>query len=164
MDALIERADRRDLQEILDLQYLAYQKEAERYGDHAIPPLTQTLDEIAEEYDSALFLKMVAGGRIIGSIRGRKEGDACLVGRLMVHPDFRGRGHGKKLIQRLEHEFDGDRDVKRFELFTGELSHDNIALYKSMGYVIFKNVPYDRDKNMVYMEKHVRPCRSLGNQ
>ncbi|MBP7735391.1 MAG: GNAT family N-acetyltransferase [Spirochaetes bacterium] len=156
LNAIIEKAGRDDLKEILDLQHLAYQKEASRYNDFTIPPLTQTIEEITEEYGSALFLKLVAGDTIIGSIRGRKDGNTCHVGRLMVHPAFQGKGLGKRLIERLESEFAADSDIVRFELFTGELSHDNISLYKSMNYAIYKKVPYDSDKSMVYMEKFTR--------
>ncbi len=156
MNAIIEKANREDLIEILDLQHLAYQKEAKRYNDYTIPPLTQTPEEIMLEYDSALFLKLVVDDKIIGSIKGEKDLDTCHIGRLMVHPLFQGRGFGKKLIQRLEAEFTGDSDITRFELFTGEQSNDNINLYQSMGYTIFKSAPYDSDKSMVYMEKPAR--------
>jgi ribosomal protein S18 acetylase RimI-like enzyme len=156
MDAVIEKASRDDLQDILMLQRLAYQKEAGRYNDYTIPPLTQTIEEITEEYGASLFLKLVAGDTIIGSIRGKKEGDTCHVGRLMVHPEFQGKGFGKRLVQRLEAEFAADSAIVRFELFTGELSHDNISLYKSMNYSIYKKVPYDSDKSMVYMEKYTK--------
>jgi ribosomal protein S18 acetylase RimI-like enzyme len=157
MDAVIEKAAPEDLKEILELQHLAYQKEAGRYNDYTIPPLTQTIEEIMEEYGTALFLKLVAGDTIIGSIRGRKEGNTCHIGRLMVHPAFQGKGFGKKLVMRLESEFAADSGIARFELFTGELSHDNISLYKSMNYAIYNKVPYDSDKSMVYMEKFTRP-------
>ena len=39
----IEKAEREDLQEILDLQYLAYQSEARLLNNMDIPPLKQTL-------------------------------------------------------------------------------------------------------------------------
>ena len=48
------RAERGDLPEILQLQYLAYQSEAELFGSRDIPPLKQTLDEVAEEFADAV--------------------------------------------------------------------------------------------------------------
>ena len=41
----ILKAEFKDLQEILQLQYLAYQTEAALFGNKEIPPLKQTLDE-----------------------------------------------------------------------------------------------------------------------
>ncbi|NMC04314.1 MAG: GNAT family N-acetyltransferase [Candidatus Lokiarchaeota archaeon] len=152
----ITPASYRDLAEILALQKLCYQKEADRYDDHTIPPLTQTLGEIQSEFSSTTFLKAIDGGRIIGSIKGRIDAGTCHVGRLMVHPDFRGKGLGKRLVQQLEQVMQGqDGHVTRFELFTGERSHDNIALYLGLGYEIYKKEAYDASKNIVYMEKRV---------
>ncbi|WP_295084445.1 hypothetical protein [Ruminococcus sp.] len=41
---MILKAQKDDLQEILQLQYLAYQSEADLFGSRDIPPLKQTLD------------------------------------------------------------------------------------------------------------------------
>ena len=46
---MILKANRNDLQEILQLQYLAYQSEADLFGSRDIPPLKQTIDEVVEE-------------------------------------------------------------------------------------------------------------------
>ena len=50
----IERAERNDLQQILDLQYIAYRSEAELLNDFRIPPLLQTLQELQAEFDRRL--------------------------------------------------------------------------------------------------------------
>ena len=69
----ISKAKLEDLQEILNLQYLAYQSEATLLGNYNIPPLKQTLDEMIAEYHRGTILKMVdAGGLTIGpSVLGR---------------------------------------------------------------------------------------------
>lgn len=40
----IGKAEYKDLAEILNFQYLAYQSEADLFGTRDIPPLKQTLD------------------------------------------------------------------------------------------------------------------------
>ena len=66
----IEKANLEDLDEILRLQYLAYQSEAALFENIDIPPLTQTIDEVTEEYAQGLILKMIDDdGAIIGSVR-----------------------------------------------------------------------------------------------
>ena len=66
----IERANLDDLQEILDLQYLAYQSEAELFPDQDIPPLKQTLTEVITEYQKGIILKVSDEDNvIIGSVR-----------------------------------------------------------------------------------------------
>lgn len=45
------------MQEILDLQYLAYQSEAKLFNNPDIPPLKQTLADIENEYQKGIILK-----------------------------------------------------------------------------------------------------------
>lgn len=155
---IIEPATYEELAEILSLQKLCYQKEGKRYNDFTIPPLTQTIEEIQAEFTSTLFLKAQLNGRIIGSIKGKVHQNTCDLGRLMVHPDFQRQGIAKQLINRLEIMIQAQFLVERFELFTGELSFDNIALYQSQGYRIFKTEQFEPNKEtkVVYMEKWVK--------
>ena len=82
----IKRAERGDLQEILQLQYLAYQSEAYLFGSRDIPPLKQTLDEVVEEYNSGVILKIVDDtNTIIGSVRAKEIDGTVYIGKLMVH-------------------------------------------------------------------------------
>ena len=75
----------------------AYQSEAELFGNKDIPPLKQTLDEVLEEFDSGTILKMTGDdGIIIGSVRAHESGGTVYIGKLMVHPDCRRRGCGKR--------------------------------------------------------------------
>ena len=145
------KADKEDLNEILQLQYLAYQSEAALFGTKDIPPLKQTLEEVEAEYDAGVILKMIPdeGARIIGSVRGREESGTVYIGKLMVHPDFRGRGLGTALLTAIEKLFPG----KRLELFTSTRSVDNIRLYEKNGYKIFDRKDIDDELTFVYLEK-----------
>lgn len=160
MSQQILRATLDDLAEILALQKLAYQQEAERYGDCHLAPLTQTLEEIRAEYPTTLFLKLIQDNKIVGSVKGRKENATCHLGRLMVHPEYQRRGFGTALIRKLEESFSQDPEITRMELFTGARSFNNIRLYEAQGYTIFKTEPFDKNnpesQNVVYMEKSVR--------
>jgi hypothetical protein len=70
---LIETADVNDAQEILDLQKLAYQSEAAIHDNYMIPPLTQSLEEMEQDFPTQLFLKAVVNGRIVGSVRAHRR-------------------------------------------------------------------------------------------
>ena len=52
---VIEKAQKEDLKEILELQYLAYQSEAKLFGNMDIPPLKQTLGEVYDDFNKGLF-------------------------------------------------------------------------------------------------------------
>ena len=146
----IIRAKEDDLQEILDLQYLAYQSEAALFGTQDIPPLKETLEEVREELKKGIILKMVTeDGRIIGSVRSYQKDGTVYIGKLMVHPDFRGKGYGSRLLKEMERCYIN----KRFELFTSTRSVDNIRLYEKLGYVKFDEKAVAGDLIFVYMEK-----------
>jgi ribosomal protein S18 acetylase RimI-like enzyme len=150
MNVKIEKAKREDLNEILELQYLAYQSEAALFGTNDIPPLRQTLDEVVKEYNVGIILKMVdENGIIIGSVRAKENNDTVYIGKLMVHPDYRGNGFGTKLLSEIEHLFPN----KRYELFTSTRSVDNIRLYQKSGYKIFSERIENDELTFVYMEK-----------
>lgn len=146
---LTERAEYADLQEILDLQYLAYQSEAALFGSRDIPPLKQTLDEVRAEYRQGVILKLTRGGRIIGSVRAKEQNGTVFIGKLMVHPDFQRKGYGTRLLAEIEQCFPG----KRYELFTSTRSIDNIRLYQHAGYRIFDTKAIDDALQFVYLEK-----------
>ncbi|MCR5674649.1 MAG: GNAT family N-acetyltransferase [Lachnospiraceae bacterium] len=146
----IDKADYDDLKEILDLQYLAYQSEAALFGTNDIPPLKQTIEEVEEEFRNGLILKMIADdGTIIGSVRAREDAGTVSIGKLMVHPAYRGHGYGTQLLSSIEKCFPD----KRYELFTSTKSVDNIRLYQHNGYREFDRRPVSDELIFVFMEK-----------
>lgn len=146
----IMRADRNDLEEILKLQYLAYQSEAQLVNDFTIQPLTQTLEELMDEYEKGVIYKAVDDkGQIIGSVRGYVRDGTIHIGKLMVHPNFQGRGIGTSLLRHIENEHKGLRK----ELFTSDRSIRNIKLYERNGYKRFKEEAVSENLRFVYLEK-----------
>ena len=147
---MIYQANFDDLQEILQLQYLSYQSEAALFGSKDIPPLKQTLDEVIDEYNNGVILKMVNDkNTIIGSVRAKEAKGTVYIGKLMVHPNYRHNGYGTRLIKEIEEFFPN----KRYELFTSTRSKDNIRLYQSLGYKIFDSKAISDELKFVYMEK-----------
>jgi anthranilate synthase/aminodeoxychorismate synthase-like glutamine amidotransferase len=147
----IAEATVEDAKEILALQKRAFRIEAERYGDHTLPPLTQTLEEIEAQFEHQYVLKATLKGEIIGSVRARMEAGTCHVARLVVHPDYHGRGIGTRLMHALESAFD---DAERFEIFTGDRSDPALHLYKKLGYTECKRKEMDTYE-LVFLEKRV---------
>ncbi len=105
----------RDAEQLLKLQYLCYQTEAELYGDWSIPPLTQTLWQLLKEYDTHTIVVARLGEEVVGSVRGRLEDGTCHIGRLTVHPRLQRRGLGTSLMDEIETCFPG---AERYELFS----------------------------------------------
>lgn len=147
----IRQAERKDLPVIMALQKLAYRQEAEIYGDYSIPPLTQTFDELEEEFKNKVILAAEISGVIIGSVRAEVKGGTCYAARLIVSPDYQNRGIGSLLLAEIEKKF---KDASRYELFTGEKSKKNLYLYLKSGYKIFKREKQSDKVNIVYLEKY----------
>ena len=148
---MIGQAEYDDLNEILQLQYLAYQSDAALFGSKDIPPLKQTLEEVQAEFRSGVILKMTAAdGRIIGSVRAREQDGTVYIGKLMVHPDFQRKGYGSALLTAIENRFPG----KRYELFTSSRSADNLRLYQKRGYTEFARKAVNDELQFVYLEKY----------
>ena len=147
---MIVKADYKDLQKLLQFQYLAYQSEAALFGSKDIPPLKQTLDEVIAEFREGIILKMVdENDVIIGSVRAKESNGTVYIGKLMVHPDHRCNGYGARLLAEIERYY----PEKRYELFTSTRSIDNIKLYRKSGYKEFARKAVNDELQFVYMEK-----------
>ncbi|MDE3147862.1 MAG: NADH-quinone oxidoreductase subunit B family protein, partial [Acidobacteriota bacterium] len=180
------RADKSDAPELLALQKIAYQAEAEIYGDNSLPALVQTLEELESDFAGgpfapwnqsgpaagmsterigrALFLKAVVNGKIIASIRGYTQGDTACISRLMVHPYFRRRGIGRRLLEEIERAFP---EVSRFEAVTGHRSKRNLYQLGKRGYEVFKTEPFTAGISWVYLQKlrdRHKPALNLPRQ
>lgn len=148
----ILKAEHSDLKEILELQYLAYQSEAQLLNNNNIPPLKQTLSELEQEYQVGTILKAVNDdGVIIGSVRAYTKNDTLFIGKLIVHPDYQGQGIGTKLLLEIEKVC----PEKRYELFTSDKSLKNIKLYERLGYNRFREQNIAPGLNLIFLEKPI---------
>lgn len=150
MAVVIRRASLEELPAIIKIQHSAFEIESRLYGGRPIPPMWETVDDVAADWPSTLVLVAEVDGQIVGSVRGRLDGDTCHVGRLSVHPEHQGRGVGTQLMLAVEEAFP---QARRFELFTGHLSERNLRLYGRIGYVEFRREPVGDGVWLVYMQK-----------
>ncbi|WP_061300225.1 GNAT family N-acetyltransferase [Herbidospora cretacea] len=158
----IKRAEPSDAGEILTVQRAAYVSEAQLYGDPFIAPLIESLEQLRKAIESAVLLKAVDGGRVVGVVRGlvadltpgTNSGRACVVGRLVVAPDRQGEGIGTALLDALHEQVAEEfPDVRAFDLFTGHLSDANLRLYKRLGYGETRRERVQDHLTMVHMRR-----------
>ena len=148
---IISRASFSDLPEILALQRRAFQTEAEILHDWTIQPLTETLEEVQEEFEAGPVLKACdeQTGQIVGSIRGYVKDGTLFFAKLVVHPAFRRQGIGRALLDELEKTV----PHQRAELFTRADNLANVRLYESAGFRKVRTVKETEKLTFLFFEK-----------
>jgi ribosomal protein S18 acetylase RimI-like enzyme len=127
-----------DAGEALTVQYAAYLSEARRYRTTEIPPLRETVTQLAADLQDPAVRGFGAwiGPRLVGSVRLRGErlgtGGGCAeLVRFSVAPDAQGHGIGRTLLERAHAELAAG-DVTW--LVAGARSEENLRLYRRAGY------------------------------
>lgn len=155
MSVTISAADENDAEQILKLQYLCFQSEAEAYGDYAIAPLTQSLEALRAEMAAGCVLVARLGEEIVGSVRGAVDADGTArIDRLFVHPRMQRHGLGGRLLAAIEVRLAAEREAKRYHLVAGHRSEGNLRLYRKYGYTPV-GTERDRKVELIAMSKDV---------
>jgi PncC family amidohydrolase len=141
-----------DAGEVLTVQRAAFVSEAQIYGSADTSPLTQTLEELAAELESADGWVARKAGRLVGAIRAREDGELLLIGRIAIAPDVQGEGIGRRLLAAAE----SASGAAEAELFTGSLSEANLRLYQSCGYEERERVDQGDGTAQIFMRKRLR--------
>jgi tRNA (guanine37-N1)-methyltransferase len=143
-----------DAGEIHVLQLAAFLSEAQLYDDYTIPPLTDDPAATAARLERGIVLKAVAGTRIVGSIHLVVDDSVGQIERLMVAPDWHGRGLGARLLRAAEQV--APAEVTSYELNTGALSDRNLAVYRKAGYRELGREPQTPKVDLVRLGKRRR--------
>ncbi|MEM9632283.1 MAG: GNAT family N-acetyltransferase [Pseudomonadota bacterium] len=150
MSLRIQQAEVHHADDLLQLQILSYQSEAEIYQNWTIDPLVETLEEMTAAFDTHVILMARIGEQLAGSVRARLHEGACEIGRVFVSPDFQGKGIGRTLMAAIEREFE---HASHFSLFTGIDSERNISFYEKLGYSITGSRLAKQQIELVIMQK-----------
>ena len=125
----VESATAEDAPVIKAMIDAAYSKYIKRIGK---PPAAMTVDH-GERVRAGGVHVLRLGERVVGSVHIARQGDSLLFDDLVVEPSLQGRGYGRVLM-----EFAEDRaraqGLPALTLFTNEKMHENIALYRRIGF------------------------------
>ena len=136
LDVEIRLATRADAGELFTLTRACWLQELWANPGSVIPALEESFEDAIQGLSDWTTFVAVAGGRIVGSTRGKLVGDGTVwdVGRVMVAPDLQGRGLGRHLLELIEKA--APAEATTYELWTGATSVDNLRMYKKAGYRI----------------------------
>lgn len=147
---LIQPATLIDLPAILELQKIAYLSEAKLLNNYNIPPLTQTLSDLEQEFEQGVILKATdSRHQVVGSVRGYEDKGTLYIGKLIVSPNIQNFGIGTLLLLTIEKCYPN----LRYELYTSDKSEKNLSLYVKNGYREFKRENIIENLTFVFLEK-----------
>ena len=121
-----------DAGEILTLQRACWVQEALANDSLDIPALHESLADVQASFGDWDYHVVRVAGRLVGAVRGRLQGDAWDIGRLMVAPDLQGRGLGRVLLEHIQRV--APPAATTYVLFTGAASAENQRMYKKAGF------------------------------
>ncbi|MER6522316.1 GNAT family N-acetyltransferase [Streptomyces sp. NPDC001553] len=163
MSVTISSAAAEDAEQIFKLQYLAFQSEAELYGNYLIQPLTQSLDSLKAELETDTVLVARLGDEVVGTVRGNVDEDGTgRIAKLCVHPRLQGHGLGARLLRAVEAALTGDGETSRFRLHTGHKSEANLRLYRKAGYTRVGDRTASDGVHLVILEKEAKDASDFA--
>lgn len=154
-DTTLRLAMTRDLSAIEALVSAAYGHYVARIGKTPGPIRDIDDGSYARYIDAGYVHLLQEGSEIVGLLVLIPQSDTLLLDNVAVAPAAQGRGFGKALMQAAEKQARqlGFADIT---LYTQELMHENLTIYRRYGYVETHRIE-ERGLKRVYL------CKSLGS-
>ncbi|KAA0003299.1 MAG: ribosomal-protein-alanine N-acetyltransferase [Thermoplasmata archaeon] len=113
---MIRRCTEEDIPQVAEIENLSFSRPYPAF--------------VFKKYLRARFLVHEEEGKITGYIIGVKMGSKGIIISLAVHPEYRGKGHGKKLIEELVRIM----DAGIIELQVRRSNTEALKFYQSVGF------------------------------
>ncbi len=89
----------------------------------------------------SIFLVAEDDGRIVGSVLGTHDGRKGWINRLAVHPDYRRRGLGTRLVRAVEARLDA-MGIDIVTCLIEDWNEDSQAFFTALGYIRHDDIHY----------------------
>jgi N-acetylglutamate synthase-like GNAT family acetyltransferase len=128
-ESVLRRATGADVGAIEGLVQQAFGKYVERIGK---PPAPMTADYAALLEDSRIWV-VERRDAIVAMLVTQHHGDHLLLDTIAVAPDAQGGGHGRRLLERADHDA-AEQGLTEVRLCTNEAMTENLVFYPRHGY------------------------------
>ncbi|WP_026585405.1 GNAT family N-acetyltransferase [Bacillus sp. J33] len=137
----------KNAEEVLALQTLGYQVEADLIGYANIPPLKDSAETLQQCEET--FLGYYINGKLCGAI-SVKDGNGVLdIHRLFVHPNHFRKGIAQKLLNFIQNRI----GLEKMIVTTGSKNFPAVALYEKNGFKKVEEIRVDESLTLTSLEK-----------
>lgn len=147
---MIRLAHASEADTVRDVVHAAYRHYIARIGK----PPGPMLDDYARRIADGQAWVLEVDGCVVGALVLEETPAGFLLDNIAVLPDGQGRGYGRALMEFAEAEA-MRRGFSAIHLYTHALMHENIALYRRVGYAETHRVT-EKGFDRVYMTKQLR--------
>ena len=147
----INPSHEREAARIVALRRASYAVEAALIGTFDIPPLRETMHDLA--CCGETFHGYFAGGELVGASSYKVETGVMDVHRLVVHPEHLRKGIARSLMKHIE---DTEVPLSRIVVSTGSKNLPARSLYRRLGFAEKREVEVARGLRVILFEKVVR--------
>ena len=149
----IELVEVTDEKEISEVRYIFIEYRKNLGLDLSFQDFQDELDDLPGEYsppDGSIILAKDED-KTIGSVALRKIEETCEMKRLYVKPEYRGRGIGRRLAEKIIEEA-RNKGYKKMRLDTLKSLEEANELYRSLGFEECEPYRYNPLDDALYME------------
>ncbi len=140
-------SNKKDAEELLNVQIPSYMVEAEIIGSYEIPPLKDTVSTL-QQCDETFF-GYYENRELCGAISIKVDGKEVDIHRLIVHPNHFRKGIAQLLLNYIE-KID---EVETILVATGSKNTPAVRFYKKNGFQEIKEVKVNDQLSLTFFEK-----------
>ncbi|GGA29218.1 GNAT family N-acetyltransferase [Psychrobacillus lasiicapitis] len=146
MIKIIDISNRKNAEDVLNIQIPSYKVEAEIIGSYEIPPLKDTVYTL--QYCGETFFGYYENEELCGAISIKVE-DVVDIHRLIVHPNHFRKGIAQLLLNFIETKF----QTETIKVATGSKNIPAVSFYKKNGFRNMKEVIVNEQLSLTFFEK-----------
>ncbi|MGJ9460015.1 GNAT family N-acetyltransferase [Oceanobacillus sp. CF4.6] len=143
----IDISNRKNAEQVFNIQIPSYMVEAEIIGSYKIPPLKDSIDKLQQCGEN--FFGYYLEDELCGAISIKVENDEIDIYRLIVHPNYFKKGIAQMLLNYIESKF----VVGTIKVGTASKNIPAVSFYNKNGFQKIKEVIVSEQLSVTSFEK-----------